>query len=94
MHLLTTNQVHVLEYQGHSYNRSDALVGYATMQQLLRYAETVTVLVRSRKAQEIDPRWLQVDGDRVKVAALPDPASLPAAMASIPAMLRQIRETN
>ena len=91
MHLLTTNQVHVLEYQGHSYNRSDALVGYATMQQILRYAETVTVLVRSRKAQKIDPHWLQVDGDRIKVAALPDPASLPAAMASIPAMLRQIR---
>jgi len=91
MHLLTTNQIHVVEHNGHYYNRSDALIGCAYMQHVLRYADTVTVLVRSRKAQTLERRWLQVDGRGVNVVPLPDPASLPAAIVSIPSMLCRIR---
>jgi len=92
MRLLTTNQVHVMEYQGHYYNRSDALVSSTTLSgQYLQYAESVTVLARSRKAQMIDLRWPQVDGEGVTVVPLPDPASFARALCSIPALLRQVR---
>lgn len=91
MILLTTNQIHVLECEGHSYNRSDGLIGYAHMQQLLSYADAVTVLVRSRKTETTDPRFLRVDGEGVTVAGLPDPGSPAAVIVSIPAMLGRIR---
>ena len=39
-HALTTNQIHVMEYQGHHYNRSDALVSSATLRgQYLQHAD-------------------------------------------------------
>jgi glycosyltransferase involved in cell wall biosynthesis len=91
MLLLTTNQIHVIEYQGHHYNRSDGLVGYDHLRRIFRHADAVTVLVRSRRAQMLDLRWPQVDGDRVVVADLPDPVGLGATILSLPAMLGRIR---
>jgi glycosyltransferase involved in cell wall biosynthesis len=91
MLLLTTNQIHLAECEGHYYNRSDGLVGYATLRRILRHADGVTVLARSSKARQPDPRWLQVDGDHVTVAGLPDPAGLGAAVLSLAALIREIR---
>ena len=92
MRLLTTNQIHVMEYQGCYYNRSDALVSSATLTaQYLQHAESVMVLARSRKAQMIDLRWPQVDGEGVTVVPLPDPSSFADALRSIPALVRQVR---
>lgn len=92
MRLLTTNQIHVIEFQGHYYNRSDALVSSATLRRAyLRHVESVAVLARSHAGQTPDPRWPQVDGQSVTVVPLPDPASPLEALQSIPAALRQIR---
>jgi len=92
MRLLTTNQIHVIEFQGHYYNCSDALVSSATLRRAyLPHVASVAVLARSRSGRMRDPRWPQVDGQGVTVVPLPDPACAVEALRSIPAALGQVR---
>jgi phosphatidylinositol alpha-1,6-mannosyltransferase len=90
MTLLTTNQIHVVCYQGHFYNGSDAIIDYAYLTRYLTYYDDIQVLVRTHNVDQMDESLPQIDGDRVSVVPLPDPQSPWRAVMSLPALIRGI----
>ena len=90
MRLLTTNQIHCLSYRGMHYNASDAIITWDYLSRYTEYCDEVTVLVRSREVESVDPALPRIDGPGVRIQALPDPLSAWAGILSLPALVRRI----
>lgn len=92
MRLLTTNQIHCLSCRGMHYNASDAIITWDYLSRYTEYCDEVTVLVRSREVESVDPALPRIDGPGVRIQALPDPLSPWAAILSLPTFVRRIRQ--